>query len=198
MFEFKIEIGNIYRLKVPFDTVYTSVFFIDSDEKKILVDCATWQSDVDEIIIPALVSLGYSLTDIDTIVLTHKHGDHVGGLNRILELHPNINVVSDPCDLTASLFTYPLPGHTNDSIGVFDKKSGTLISGDGLQGAGVDKYRCSLENKSAYFETLHRLQDDKRFENLLFSHAYEPWNSDTAFGRSEVEKRLDECFECAQ
>ena len=198
MLEFKKEIGNIYRLKVPFDTVYTSVFFIDSDEKKILVDCATWQSDVDEIIAPALASLGYSLIEIDAIVLTHKHGDHAGGLGRILELHPSIEVVSAPCDMTENLSTYPLPGHTNDSIGVFDKKSGTLISGDGLQGAGVDKYRCSLQNKSAYFETLNKIKDDKRIENLLFSHAYEPWNSDTTFGRSEVEKRLEECFECAK
>ncbi len=198
MTEFKKEIGNIYRLKLPFDTVYTSVFFIDHDEKKILVDCATWQSDVDEIIIPALESLGYSLTDVDTIVLTHRHGDHAGGLGRIRELHPSINVVCEPCVLAADLITYSLPGHTNDSIGVLDLISGTLISGDGLQGAGVDKYRCGLQNKSAYFETINKIKGDKRIENLLFSHAYEPWNSDTAFGRSEVEKRLEECLECAK
>lgn len=38
--KFHKEIDGIYRLKIPFDTVYTSVFLLETDEGDILVDCA--------------------------------------------------------------------------------------------------------------------------------------------------------------
>ena len=135
MADFLEDIKGIYRLKVPFDTVYTSVFLIKSERGIILVDCATTNTDVDECIIPALKRLGYSPSELKIIVLTHRHGDHAGGLERILHYAPDIDVIKTPCQITESISTYPLPGHTLDSIGVFDKRSGTLISGDGMQGA---------------------------------------------------------------
>lgn len=144
MSQFINEIENIFRLKIPFDTVYTSVFLIKSEGRNILVDCATTSDDVNRYILPALAALGYSLSDVTAIVLTHNHGDHAGGLHHILELNPDIEVVTDARTITKDLSAYPLPGHTLDSIGVFDSRTNTLISGDGLQGAGVDKYRCSF------------------------------------------------------
>ena len=195
MADFLEDIKGIYRLKVPFDTVYTSVFLIKSERGIILVDCASTNTDVDECIIPALKRLGYSPSELKIIVLTHRHGDHAGGLERILHYAPDIDVIKTPCQITESISTYPLPGHTLDSIGVFDKRSGTLISGDGMQGAGVDKYRCSLQSKEAYLETLKKITEDKEIQNILFSHAYEPWNKDTAFGRIEVDDRIKDCLE---
>ena len=64
-----------------------------------------------------------------------------------------------------------------------------------MQGAGVDKYRCSLQSKEAYLETLKKITEDKEIQNILFSHAYEPWNKDTAFGRIEVDDRIKDCLE---
>ena len=55
------ETEGIWRLKVPFDTVYTSVFLVVTDEKRILVDCATTREDVDLRIAPACRALGYDL-----------------------------------------------------------------------------------------------------------------------------------------
>ena len=65
---------SIYRLKVPFEAIYTSVFLIKSPSGAILVDCATTSEDVDQCIVPALVEMGYELSDIETLVLTHNHG----------------------------------------------------------------------------------------------------------------------------
>lgn len=48
--EFIKEIGSIYRLKVPFENLYTSVFLVQTDGKYTLVDCATTAQDVDEYI----------------------------------------------------------------------------------------------------------------------------------------------------
>jgi glyoxylase-like metal-dependent hydrolase (beta-lactamase superfamily II) len=82
-------------------------------------------------------------------------------------------------------------GHTKDCIGVLDSRTGALISGDGIQGAGVDKYRCYTEDPKMYLETLARIREDTRIENVLFSHAYEPWLADRASGREQVLACLD-------
>ena len=55
------ETDKIFRLRVPFENLYTSVFLVEADEKKILVDCATTAEDVDAHIVPALKKMGYDL-----------------------------------------------------------------------------------------------------------------------------------------
>lgn len=185
------EVEGIYRLKIPFDTVYTSVFLIKAPSRVILVDCATTARDVEDVILPALKKLGYTPTDVDTLVLTHRHGDHAGGLDTLLRHAPQLEVVTDIRTLADGVCTYPMGGHTRDCIGVLDSRTGTLISGDGIQGAGVDKYRCYTEDPQMYLETLARIREDARIENILFSHAYEPWLADRASGREQVLACLD-------
>ena len=195
MSDFYKETDGIYRLKVPFDTVYTSVFLILSGENVILVDCATTPEDVNCHIIPALERLGYTLRDITALILTHNHDDHAGGLHTVLQHAPHIRVITDVCQVADELYTYPLPGHTADAIGVLDMRTGTLISGDGLQGAGVDKYRCYTQLPNAYLKTIDRLKHDERIKSILFSHAYEPWYKDVARNRDEVERCLCDCLQ---
>ena len=193
------EIGEIYRLKVPFESVYTSVFFIKTENGNALVDCATTASDVDDVILPALNRLGVRLADIRYLILTHKHGDHAGGKARLLQHSPTLEVVQSVSPVSLKgITTYAMKGHTLDCIGVFDETSGTLIAGDGLQGAGIGKYRCSLESREEYVKTIERIEKDKTIENVLFSHAYEPWYKDGVFGRENVEKVLNDCRYCAK
>ena len=187
------ETDGIYRLRVPFEAIYTSVFLIQGSSDAILVDCATTGKDVNMHIVPALRMLGYAPSDIKTLVLTHMHDDHAGGLERMLQLASHIEVVRDVRTLDEGITTYPMAGHTLDCIGVLDTRSHTLIAGDGLQGAGVDKYRCHLKSPKAYLQTLQAIQDDKRIEAILFSHAYEPWNQDGVWGRAAVKTCLLEC-----
>ena len=104
---YKITDG-IYRLKIPFDGIYPSVFLIEVPSGAILVDCATTSDDVDQYIIPALRKMGYELSNIKMLVLTHKHGDHAGGLSRILSLAQDIKVVTDVSTLCEEVCTYPL------------------------------------------------------------------------------------------
>ena len=87
-------------------------------------------------------------------------------------------------------------GHTLDSVGIYDSRTHTLIAGDGLQGAGVDRYPCSLASREAYRATINRIRADESIENILFSHAYEPWKNNRAIGRSEVLARLADCESC--
>ena len=193
---FEKVIGDIYRLKVPFDSLYTSVFLIKKRKGNVLIDCATYASDVDEYIVPSLWNLSLRLEDIQYLILTHKHGDHAGGKERISKLHPEIKIISGVVEkFLNDLTIYELKGHTLDCIGVLDERTKTLISGDGLQGAGVGKYRCLLANKDEYIKTIEKIRQDERIENILFSHAYEPWNKDGVFGREKVEKVLKDCID---
>ena len=187
------ETDGIYRLKVPFEDIYTSVFLVISENYAVLIDCATTADDVDKVIAPALEKLGYDLKKLKALVLTHRHCDHAGGLTRILELYPSIEVITDAREIFEGVYTYPLPGHTLDSVGVLDTRTGTLISGDGLQGAGVGKYRCYTQSEEAYIETLNKIENDKRIKNILFSHAYEPWNEDNIIGREKVLDCINYC-----
>lgn len=189
------EINNIYRLKVPFEDLYTSVFLIKMETSNLLVDCATTKLDVEEYIIPALYNAGLSIQDVEYLILSHEHGDHAGGLQTLLGIKPNLKVIqSVVCPFINGLEIYQLKGHALSCIGVLDKQSGTLISCDGLQGAGVGKYRCSLDSEEEYLKTIERIKNDKRIKNILFSHAYEPWYKDCAIGRKEVEKCLQDCI----
>ena len=191
---FERVIGEIYRLKVPFEDIYTSIFLVRAGSANLLVDSATFDSDIDEYLLPALEKLGLSIADITHLVLTHLHSDHAGGRERIQELNPKITTVRSADDnLPSGVSVYELKGHTLDFIGVFDNATGTLISGDGLQGEAIGRYRCSLESKEEYSKTLAKLQADRRIKNLLFSHDYKPWERDGAFGRAQVEKTINDC-----
>ena len=186
---------GIYRLKVPFEELYTSVFLVVFNGGRALVDCATTSEDVDGYIFPALEKMGISPKEVEYIVITHGHGDHAGGLPRVLELTPKVTVIRGTvCEISRGISTYALPGHTDKLIGVLDERSGSLITGDGLQGAGVGKYRTSAPNRAAYLETLEKIRRDGRVKNLLMSHAYEPWYEAHRFGRESVLKCLQECL----
>ena len=115
--------------------------------------------------------------------------------NAILRHAPDIEVITDARELADGVCTYELHGHTSDLVGVLDTRTSTLISGDGIQGMGIGKYRCSLEDRAAYLSTLERVKGDERIENILFSHAYEPWNKDGAFGREAVLDAISFCIE---
>ena len=189
------EAPGIHRLRVPFEAIYTSVFLVETENVKILVDCGASARDVDEHIIPALLAHGVALSAVNMLVLTHKHGDHAGGLFRVLELAPHVKVITDVCQIAGGIVTYPMAGHTKDCIGVLDEARGTLITGDGLQGAGVDRYRCYTQDPDGYLATIERIRADERIKALLFSHAYEPFYTDRIAGRTAVLDCLAKCVE---
>ena len=191
---FQKEAEGIYRLKIPFESVYTSVFLVVAKEGLVLLDSATTKEDVDEWIVPALAELGYALSDIKYFVLSHRHYDHDGGLPRILQIFPDLEVIETAKELFCGICTYPLHGHAENCIGVLCENAKTLITADGLQVNGLADYPCNVPFKDAYKETLARVREDERIENLLFSHDYRPYNKDFVHGRENVLLCVDDCL----
>lgn len=85
MESFRELLPGIHLLKVPFEPVWTGVFLL-TGEKNILIDTAAKDTDVDHYIVPALAELGMTVSDIDYLVNTHCHGDHIGGNFRLRQL----------------------------------------------------------------------------------------------------------------
>ena len=76
MYEFKEIVENIYVLKAPFSIVWTGITLVRG-EKNYLID--TGADAPEKYLIPALEGLGMKMSDIDYLLCTHCHGDHITG-----------------------------------------------------------------------------------------------------------------------
>ena len=195
-----------YRLKIPFDDIYTSVFLLTTEKGNVFVDCGTIPTDVTEYILPSLSLLGISAESVKGLFLTHSHSDHAGGLETFLENMPNITVfsfnreicnkytnshllVDEECILE-HLICYSLPGHSNDASGILDLRTEALITGDSIQLWGIGKYGCGVGDAAAYVKSLAKLAENPP-KQLYTSHAYFPLG-DCAISKNEVMNYLIE------
>ena len=195
---------GIYRLLVPFEELTTTVYIEKRDTGVGLIDSATYPSDADGYIIPALRELGLDPRDVRYIALTHRHGDHAGGAPRLLELCKAARLYANPCegvadalpirdgDTIGGLVAIHLPGHTEGSTAFYDPAEGVLLSGDCLQLRGVGKYRKGVTLPTLYRASVERLgrMDVRR---IVAAHDYDPLGS-IADGREAVARYLDECL----
>ncbi len=196
--------SGIFRIKVPFEDLFTTVYVYVCDKGVALIDSATYSSDVDNYIMPALKQVG--IENVKYLLLTHEHGDHMGGIYGLKEKFPDAiigtafendfskkQILIDGQLVIGDLQVVLLPGHTINSVGYFDKKTKTLLSGDCLQLAGVGKYRNGIGYPELYIKSIEKLKkmDIKR---IVAAHEYDPLGS-IAEGKDEVENYLNKCIE---
>ena len=74
--EFEEILPDTYMLKVPFGPVWTGVVLVRG-ERNILIDSSHLEPE--KYLIPALDKLGMKIGEIDWLLNTHVHGDHIGG-----------------------------------------------------------------------------------------------------------------------
>ncbi len=104
-----------------------------------------------EAINDALGMMGLMPADVRHIILTHNHGDHVGGLGELegamtnatvyagagdaetIRTSLNLSAVNDG-DEVFGMGVIGTPGHTVGSISVFDTDTGLLVAGDAING----------------------------------------------------------------
>ena len=192
MVEFERITDGIFRLCVPFESIYTAVFLIKTDFGDILVDAATTKYDAEEIIYPAICKA--TLPDnIKYIFCTHLHGDHGGGIRYLLPLLKNARVAAASAraielygeekvhtvhdgDSLFGINVISLKGHSADSMGLFDTRTSTVLLGDGIQLCGIMKYGTGVEFPNDYKNMLARLRK-MDIKMLVASHEYYPLGS---------------------
>ena len=203
---------HITRIRVPFYDIFTTVFLVKTDEGNLLFDTATYDSDVTDIILPALASLGVAAEDLSAVFLSHPHGDHAGGVPALLTANPAVTVyagseavrettavpnlvtVADGDSLLGCLQVVAIPGHTKDSVGLLDTRTKTLLSGDGLQLYGIygsGEWGANIRYPKEHIDALARIRDLK-IDVIHPAHNYHPLG-DVYEGREQILRALDAC-----
>lgn len=199
---------NIYRIKIPFDNIYTSVFIIKVEDFLILADTATTKDDVTEYIVPEIEKSGGNLK---YVILSHNHGDHLGGYKYIKEIYPKVKVIlfDENYAINKGFTDYIIPkdeevffdciklynfkGHSKDSLGLLDTRQNTLLTFDSFQLMGVGRYGGGITNIKEYFESLNRAKNIG-VNILIPSHEYYPMGS--FIEGEDTGKFFDECKNC--
>lgn len=101
----------------------------------------------------ALSAIGFGWADVDHVIVTHAHGDHIGGLDQVLTSAADaigyagagdVEGLSAPRDLVSvsdgdevfGLNVIGTPGHTPGHISVLDPDSGLFVAGDAMVTSG--------------------------------------------------------------
>ena len=71
---------NIYALCIPYKDIFTTVYFVKTENGALLFDTASYDQDIDSAVIPALRELEINEEDLKYIFISHNHTDHAGGL----------------------------------------------------------------------------------------------------------------------
>lgn len=203
---------HIYRLVIPFLDIYTTVFFIFTEQGAVLFDTGTYPSDIDDYIAPALDALGIRPDTLKYVIVSHNHRDHGGGLARFAQLYPGTAIVagSGSCRervpgrqiltvrdgdlLMGHLQVVSMPGHTADCIGLLDRRTKTLLSGDALQLYGIygsGNWGANITLIPEHLAMTRRLQQ-MDIETVIASHDYHSCGF-RADGKDAVKHYISQC-----
>ncbi len=137
----------------------------------------------------ALSEVGLGWDSVGHVILTHKHPDHAGSINEVMELAPRAAVYAGAADIpqiTAATPPQPVgdgdsvfgleiidsPGHTAGHICVLDATAGILVTGDALSGGdgGVSPPDPAFsEDMTSALESVSKL-GGFTYEIALFGH----------------------------
>lgn len=111
---------------------------------------------------------------ISTLLLTHWHDDHIGGVDTVRRLFPQVKLLKRPSQYTptrfdaicamppaeiavegATLQLLHTPGHTDDHVCAFLKEERALFTGDMILGTGSSVFSCFKD----YMHSLRLLKD---------------------------------------
>lgn len=203
---------NLYRMTTPYQDIYTTVYFIKTEEGVMIFDTASGAEDTENAILPALEELNVPLTDVKYVFISHNHRDHARGLPRLMEAIPDAVIVTrsdklieeqkdrkllkpeDNDVIMSVLRVVTIPGHTVDSSAVFDTRTKTLITGDCLQVYGIfgsGNWACNVNFVPQHLEALEKVRA-MDIDEVYTAHDYHPIGY-KFIGKAEINKALDGC-----
>ncbi len=204
---------NIHYITTDYKDIFTTVYALKTEKGAILFDAASFDSDIDERVVPFLEGLGIGKEDLKYVFISHNHADHSGGLARLLERYPQVCIVTGSQTLREKYSGRPfllaeegivlldtfrvvtIPGHTIDSCALLDTRTMTLVTGDCLQQQGIRGSGDWASNISYPAEHLKAIEKVRALgvKQIVTAHDYVPCGS-----RAEgdgVQKMLDESKE---
>lgn len=155
-------------------------------------------------------SAGLGWDDVNHVILTHHHGDHVGGLNEILGAATGATVYAGEADIPSIQASQPLqsvldgdevfgmqiigtPGHTAGHVSVYDPNASLLVAGDALvggEGGGVAGPPARFtDDTAAANESIQKLAT-LNYETLVFGHG-EPIETGASNAVAELAATLE-------
>lgn len=199
---------NISCFKVPYKDIFVGIYVLRAETGVVLFDTAATDADMDNWIVPALEQLGVTPTHI---FISHNHRDHAGGLARAAALYPDAVILSrspslaeaypqvqmpEDSDTVLDVFqVVTIPGHTEDSAGLLDTRTNTLVSGDCLQVYGIygsgDWYG-NISYPAAHFAAIEKLRK-LPIDTIAAAHDYHPCGM-ISTGKNQVTACLDNCI----
>ena len=228
---------GFYFIAQPMGKIYTGIVVLVGG-KAALVDSGMPPA-MEEYIAPLLAKVGMGFADIDIIVNTHWHGDHVSCNKQIrdksgatIAIHikdkwcmesleaqraefydrfpgyfppPALNPESVcPVDLVLragdklklgqrQFEVIHLPGHTAGSIGLYDHAARLLLTGDSLQGKGIEGHLAMVVDVDSYLKAMREVER-LPVGCVITDHAYAPFDSAFLTGE-EVPKLVRESIE---
>jgi glyoxylase-like metal-dependent hydrolase (beta-lactamase superfamily II) len=181
------------RVKGPRGIVKS--FLVTGDERLILVDTGFSDADAD-IIMDAIEDMGRKHSDLKLCVLTHRHGDHTGGLKK-LKKTLKFEVMAHELDMPAiqkatghdvehvvkggecladcgGINVLHTPGHTAGHISLHLPRIKTMIAGDAIVSAGehlvVSPTYLSSDPEAATQSVKRLIDMNLDLERLLVGH----------------------------
>lgn len=171
--------------RVNFD--FVSAYVLARGDQVAIVDTGTAGNA--ERIEAALRNLGAGWGDVDHVILTHLHGDHVGGLPAVLDAasgaqayagEADVAGITSPRPLTAlndgdeifGLEVIATPGHTPGHISVIDETAGLLVAGDALNEEGGQVLGANPQFSADMVAAEESVQvlAQRRFDTLVVGH----------------------------
>jgi glyoxylase-like metal-dependent hydrolase (beta-lactamase superfamily II) len=182
------------RVAMPNRGVVKS-FLVAGVDRVILVDTGASDADAD-IIMDAITDMGHKHSDLKLCILTHRHGDHTGGMKK-LKKTLKFEVMAHELDMPAirqstgydvehvvkggeslpdrdGIHVIHTPGHTAGHISLHLPEIKTMIAGDAILSAGEHlvvspTFLCSDPDAAA--ESVRRLLAmNLDLERLLVGH----------------------------
>lgn len=197
------ETDDVIRIDLRRDVIKTCVFLISdrNGREYSMIDTGLDETTTREQLLPAIKRLRIPLESIKTLLITHSHFDHVGGLESVLSSMPHLEVfaaekltpTTKPLSdgfLFGDLQAIALPGHSLDGYGFLDLRTNSLLSGDAIQAWGVGDFGVSAESPEKYLESHEKLLK-MHIENVFSSHYYD-FSGIRAIGKSESTKFIEE------